>query len=190
MPKQARQGGFYYYRKEENIMAIKLSTGKVKFPIEFDNGTKDAIYFNPNDPDLMARFIGAKDKISQRVQEMNFDDIELNNDGEPVQVNNVDEIFDLPAEKLQAIEKQAEQASKAISEAKRIICEELDRAFDSNVSEVLFRYCSPLGIVDGNYYIIHVLNALTPEIQKHATKANAQADEKMKKHLNKYGYGK
>jgi hypothetical protein len=34
---------------------MKLSTGKVAFPIEFDNGDKQTIYFNPNDPDLMIR---------------------------------------------------------------------------------------------------------------------------------------
>ena len=37
-------------------MAMKLSTGKVAFPIEFDNGAKETIYFNPNDPDLFVRF--------------------------------------------------------------------------------------------------------------------------------------
>ena len=34
---------------------MKLSTGKVAFPIEFDNGDKQNIYFNPSDPDLAIR---------------------------------------------------------------------------------------------------------------------------------------
>ena len=171
-------------------MAIKLSTGKIKFPIEFDNGEKDAIYFNPNDPELATRFIEAKDKISKRVDELKFDDFELNNFGEPVNLASLESIMNLSEEQLEAMQKQTEQSIRIVQEAKAIICEELDRAFDSSVSHVLFKHCSPLGIVDGNYYILHVLNALTPEIQKNVSQANAKAEEKMKKHLSKYGYGK
>ena len=34
---------------------MKLNTGKQAFPIEFDNGDVQNIYFNPNDPDLAIR---------------------------------------------------------------------------------------------------------------------------------------
>ena len=56
-------------------MAMKLSTGKVAFPIEFDNGDKDCIYFNPNDPNLSIRLTDFQDKITERLKE--FDDIEF-----------------------------------------------------------------------------------------------------------------
>lgn len=170
-------------------MAIKLSTGKIAFPIEFDNGDKDCIYFNPNDPDLATRFIEAKDRISKRVEEMQFTDFELDNHGEPVVVSSFEEMMNLPEDKIAALKKQTEGAIKVVQEAKQIIFDELDTAFDSKVSAVLFKHCSPLGIVNGEYYILSVLNALTPEIQKNVEKANAQAEEKMKKHLKKYGYG-
>ena len=44
-------------------MAMKLSTGKIAFPIEFDNGDKDCIYFNPNDPNLSIRLKDFQDKL-------------------------------------------------------------------------------------------------------------------------------
>ena len=74
-------------------MAMKLSTGKVAFPIEFDNGDKDCIYFNPNDPDLATRLIESKDKIQKRIEEMNFDDIEMSNNGEAVAVDEIKSVF-------------------------------------------------------------------------------------------------
>ena len=62
-------------------MAMKLHTGKVAFPIEFDNGDKDCIYFNPNDPDLAARLIASRDKIQSRIDTMEFEDFEISNSG-------------------------------------------------------------------------------------------------------------
>ena len=74
---------------------MKLSTGKVAFPIEFDNGDKDCIYFNPNDPDLATRLIASKDKIQKRIEEMNFDDFEMSNNGEAVVVDEIKSVNDL-----------------------------------------------------------------------------------------------
>ena len=63
---------------------MKLNTGKIAFPIEFDNGDIQNIYFNPSDPELGTRLIKAKDLISSRIEEINMDDFKLSNDGEPV----------------------------------------------------------------------------------------------------------
>ena len=58
-------------------MAMKLSTGKVAFPIEFDNGDKDCIYFNPNDPNLAVRFTEFQDKVNERLKEFEDDVLSL-----------------------------------------------------------------------------------------------------------------
>ena len=62
-------------------MAMKLNTGKVAFPIEFDNGDKQTIYFNPNDPDLMVRFSNFETNLSSRIEK--FKDFELDEEGKP-----------------------------------------------------------------------------------------------------------
>ena len=36
-------------------MAMKLSTGKVAFPLQFDNGDVENIFINPHDAGLQAR---------------------------------------------------------------------------------------------------------------------------------------
>jgi hypothetical protein len=141
---------------------MKLSTGKIAFPIEFDNGDKQSIFFNPNDPDLMVRMKELGDRVNKKIGEI--DDIELSADGKPVGAEQV-EIFDM----MQCALK-----------------EELDYAFGGSVSGVVFKHCSPFAIVDGEYFVVQFIRAVTPEIEKCVKKANADVEKKMAKHIDKY----
>ena len=143
---------------------MKLSTGKVAFPIEFDNGDKDCIYFNPNDPNLFIRLKNFEENLQQRAKEIN--DIELNTEGEP---NSKDIVIIETFNKMQ-----------------NLIYEEIDKAFGGEISNVVFKYCSPFAIVQGEYFILQFVNAIKPEIEKQINKANASLEKKMAKHLNKY----
>ena len=143
-------------------MAMKLSTGKVAFPIEFDNGDKDCIYFNPNDPNLAVRFTEFQDKVNERLKE--FEDVDLTPDGEPEDFEFIERF-----KKMQAV-----------------LFEELDKAFDSKVSEIVFKHCSPFAIVQGDYFIMHFIEAISPEIEKNIKKSNAEAEKRMAKHTAKY----
>jgi hypothetical protein len=144
-------------------MAMKLSTGKVAFPIEFDNGDKDCIYFNPNDPNLAVRFTEFQDKVDERLKE--FEDVDLTPEGEPKDFEFIEKF-----KKMQAV-----------------LFEELDKAFGSKVSEIVFKHCSPFAIVQGDYFIMHFMEAITPEIEKNINKSNAEAEKRMAKHTAKYG---
>lgn len=165
---------------------MKLSTGKVAFPIEFDNGDVQNIYFNPSDPELATRLMAAKDKISAKVQNLNFDDFELSNSGEPIVIDTIDDVENLTDEQIMAISAKAERISKVVTETKQIIIDELNAAFDSDVSSVVFKYCSPFAIVNGNYFILNFLEAIAPEIKNYITKANKDVEKKMQKHIGKY----
>ena len=143
-------------------MAMKLSTGKVAFPIEFDNGAKETIYINPNDPDLFVRFSNFEKRVEDKLKDI--DDFELSADGTP----NNEELIG----KFESINK--------------VICEELDIAFASNVSDIVFKYCSPFAIVGGEYFLIQFVQAIRPEIEKHNKKANTELQKKMAKHTAKY----
>ena len=143
-------------------MAMKLSTGKLAFPIEFDNGAKETIYINPNDPDLFVRFSNFEKRVEDKLKDI--DDFELSADGTPSNEKMI--------EKFENINK--------------VICEELDVAFASNVSSVVFKYCSPFAIVGGEYFLIQFVKAIRPEIEKHNKKANVELQKKMAKHTDKY----
>lgn len=141
---------------------MKLSTGKVAFPIEFDNGDKQTIYFNPNDPDLMIRMKSLDEKVQDKIN--GLEDVELNEEGKPTQISQI-ETF----EKMQ-----------------NILKEELDYAFGGSVSAIVFKHCSPFAIVGGEYFVVQFIQAITPEIEKHIKKANADVEKRMAKHIDKY----
>ena len=142
---------------------MKLSTGKVAFPIEFDDGDKQTIYFNPNDPDLMIRMKSLDEKVQDKIN--GLEDVELNEEGKPTQISQI-ETF----EKMQ-----------------NILKEELDYAFGGSVSAIVFKHCSPFAIIGGEYFVVQFIEAITPEIEKHIKKANADVEKRMAKHLDKYG---
>lgn len=144
---------------------MKLSTGKVAFPIEFDNGDRQTIYFNPNDPNLFIRLKDFQSNLEKRTAELK--DVELKPDGTPMQ-----------SESAEIVE--------AFREMQKVICEEIDVAFGGDISEIVFKHCSPFAIVEGNYFILQFVEAITPEIERHIKKANADAEAKMKKHIAKY----
>jgi hypothetical protein len=143
-------------------MAMKLKTGLIAFPIEFDNGEKDKIYFNPNDPDLFVRFADFEGKMNNRLAEIK--DVELENDGTPK-------------------EKALVEMMRGINQA---ICEELDIAFGNKISDVVFKYCSPFAIVNGEYFLEQFVMAIRPEITKYNEKANLELQKKKQKHIEKY----
>lgn len=165
---------------------MKLSVGKIAFPIEFDNGDKDTIYFNPNDPDLATRLMNAKDNISKKLDNLNAEDFNLKNDGSAELPETIDGYEDLSDEQREALTNRAEAMTKMLDSTKNIICEEIDTAFNGDISSVVFKHCSPLAVVNGEYFIVQFLNAITPEIQKHIGKSNAEVEKRMSKHIAKY----
>lgn len=141
---------------------MKLNTGKIAFPIEFDNGDKQNIYFNPNDPDLAIRMKDFQGKVEARTKDL--EDLKLKPDGTP--------------EDVEAIED--------FRKIRNILCEELDVAFNGEISAVVFKHCSPFAVVNGDYFIMQFIEAIKPEIEKHIKKANAQVEQKMQKHIANY----
>lgn len=167
-------------------MALKLSTGREAFPIEFDNGDKDCIYFNPNDPDLAVRLMESRDKISERLEKLNYNELALKKGGDIEIPDNIDDISSLTEEQQEALTEMAEATSKMLEDTKKIICDELDTAFDSEISSVVFKHCSPFAVVNGEYFIVQFINAITPEVQKRINKSNKEVEKKISKHTGKY----
>ena len=143
-------------------MAMKLSTGKIAFPIEFDNGDKDCIYFNPNDPNLSIRLKDFQDNVNKKIK--NIKSFSLNAEGEPEDPDLIEDFRKIH----------------------NIICEEIDIAFGGEISKVVFKHCSPFAIVGGKQFIMQFIDAIKPEIEKHIKKANAEIEKKMQKHIAKY----
>lgn len=166
-------------------MSIKLNTGRVPFPIEFDNGDKATIYINPNDPDLGTRLIASREKISQKIDEIKFDEFSFE-DGITSQINTMHDLYNLPKEEADKIEANARVISKVIEKTKQIVCEELDAAFDAKVSEVAFKYCSPFAIVDGEYFVTSFITVLGEAIQRYKEQHQSNMANKYNKYVGKH----
>lgn len=141
---------------------MKLSTGKVAFPIEFDNGDKDCIYFNPSDPDFAIRISEFGYRIAEELK--NIENIDLDEHGNPK--NNL---------KIEEYKK-----------TRLAICNEVDRVFGAGTSATVFKHCSPFAIIGDEYFVEHFVGTITPEIEERIIASKEKVKEKMKKHLSKY----
>jgi hypothetical protein len=141
---------------------MKLKTGRIAFPIEFDNGDKEVIYFNPTDPEFMLRLKKLQSRLSEKAKQIT--DVELKADGTPVDSNNIE----------------------LVDKLNQAVKDEIDVAFGSSVSDAIFKYVSPFGIVDGEFYVVLFFEAITPEIEKYVKEAVAKYPQKYEKHVKKY----
>lgn len=157
---------------------MKLSTGKVTIPLQFDNGDVEHIMINPHDVGLQARIKGFEGAIRERLQKINFEKHkEAFVDG--VDISNLDfsKLMDMSAEELEKITKQTDAMAEIDKEIEKEFCAEIDNVFQSDVSSKAFKYVPPLAMVtDENgeceMYIMLVLKALAVEIQKYGNKMN------------------
>lgn len=141
---------------------MKLNTGKVAIPIEFDTGDVENIYFNPSDPDFAVRLKKMMANLEKYAEEMQ--DVELDENGKPTNDSLVDQFAEIQ-EKL---------------------TQEIDRAFKSEVSKVAFKHCSPFALINGELFVVQFFNAITPVLQMHIEKATKASAERKNKHIGKY----
>ena len=142
---------------------INLNTGKQEFVLNFDGEHIEKIYFNPCDPALMVRIKDFCDEAGRKISQL--DDIELDEHGKPK-----DESF-----------------IGTFGKMLDIVYTGIDKAFGSEISATVFKYCSPFARVSGGeYFFSAFVEAITPEIKHRVEKSTREKAEKMKKHIGKY----
>ena len=172
---------------------MKLSTGKVAFPIEFDNGDRQNIYFNPNDRGIQERIKGFEDAIDKRVKEIDLEKYKsrLTGNAVSIDIEDIDSLINMSPEDLQDLHNRVGAANEIEEEYNKAVREELDVVFGSKISDVVFKYCQPFDTVivedkDGGekreLYILHFLNWLMVELKKYGVENKSSVD----KHLSKY----
>lgn len=173
---------------------MKLSTGKVAFPIEFDNGDKAVIYFNPNDRGIQERIKGFEVSIENRIKQINLDKykerFEKATVGD-VDIDNPEKLLEMSQDELNALYERIDVLNGIDAEYNQAVRDELDVVFGSKISDIVFRYCQPFDTViiedeDGNIkremYITHFVHWLMVELKKYG----AENKSAMEKHLSKY----
>ena len=172
---------------------MKLSTGKVAFPIEFDNGDKAVIYFNPNDRGIQDRIQGFEASIERRIKEIDLEKYKsrFESNVPEIDLENTEKLFEMSADELKVLQERMSAVNEIEEEYNKAVKDELDVVFGGKVSDVAFRYCQPFDTVvvedeNGNekreMYIMHFLRWLMLELKKHG----AENKSAMDKHLAKY----
>ena len=172
---------------------MKLSTGKVAFPIEFDNGDKAVIYFNPNDRGIQDRIQGFEASIENRIKEIDLEKYKNRFEGNvpEIDLENPEKLFEMSADELKVLQGRMSAVNEIEEEYNKAVKDELDVVFGGKISAVAFRYCQPFDTVivedeNGNekreMYIMHFLRWLMIELKKYG----AENKTAMDKHLAKY----
>ena len=173
---------------------MKLSTGKVAFPLEFDNGDKAVIYFNPNDRGIQERIQGFEASIEKRIKEIDLEKYKSrfdNNVSVDFDIDNPEKLLEMSADELKTLQDRFDAVNEIEAEYNKAVKDELDIVFDSKISDVAFRYCQPFDTVvveneNGNenreMYIMHFIHWLMVELKKYG----AENKNAMDKHLAKY----
>ena len=172
---------------------MKLSTGKVGFPIEFDNGDKAVIYFNPNDRGIQERIKGFEASIEKRIKEIDLEKYKSRFEGNipEIDLDNPEKLLEMSAEELKNLQSRLDAVNEIEAEYNKAVKDELDVVFGSEISDVAFRYCQPFDTVivedeNGNekreMYIMHFIHWLMIELKKYG----AENKSAMDKHLAKY----
>lgn len=177
-------------------MAMKLSTGKVAFPIEFDNGDVETIYFNPNDREFIKRVMDFENSIEARTKEINIEKYKSQfDDGININLNIEDfsQIEKMSAEQIASLRKKVGAIVDIDAEYQQALKDELNDIFKSNISSQIFKYCEPMDMVltgevdeNGNekseMFIMQFIRAFGEEIKKYQAKISPA----MQKHIEKY----
>lgn len=175
---------------------MKLSTGKVAFPIEFDNGDEEIIYFNPNDRAFIKRVMDFESSIEKRTKQINIDKYKAQiDDGINVSLNfeDLSEIEKMSAEEIASLRKKIGAVVDIDAEYQQALKDELNDIFKSDISSQIFKYCQPMDMVftgevdeNGNekseMFIMQFIRAFGDEIKKYQAKVSPA----MQKHLGKY----
>lgn len=137
-----------------------IDTGLVEFVLPFDRGT-EKIYFNPNDLDF---FIRLTDMI-----------------------NGMSDIYD----KAHMEYENATDSMEKLEITRRLnekIKADFDNAFGNNVSDVIFKYVSPNGIIKSKsqYYPFYILEWLMPKIEEETGKTSRDTMSALEKAMSKH----
>jgi hypothetical protein len=170
---------------------MKLSTGKVAFKMEFDNGETGTIYINPNDRTIQERIKSFEKNVEEKVRQIDMDKYEKRlGDGLSVDITDIDAIFNLSAENLENLNEKMQVLNDIEKAYNDIVKKEFDEIFKSPVSEVAFKYCEPFDTIvyeeneeeKREIYIMQVLKWLGYELKAYAEKNSSAMD----KHIAKY----
>ena len=178
-------------------MAMKLSTGKVAFPIEFDNGDKSVIYFNPSDKEFREGFFNFESSLEERTKQIDLEKYKHrfeNSQNGNFELKSFDDMLALSVEELREMKKRLDVVEEIDAEYQNAIKSELNKIFKFDISSVIFKYCNPLDMIatqnengeeESIVYIMHFVKQFAQALEEHGAKNNSAMNKYMEKYPKK-----
>ena len=137
-----------------------IDTGLVEFKLPFDRGT-EKIYFNPNDLDFFIRLTDMINVMSDTYEKASTE-------------------YEKATDSMEKLE-----ITRRLNEK---IKADFDNAFGNNVSDVIFKYVSPNGIIKSKsqYYPFYILEWLMPKIEEETGKTSKATMSALEKAMSKH----
>lgn len=147
----------------EKTYKIDLSLGFKTFEVKFKEFDEPVyIQFNPADEDLPKRLFEAQKMIEEKTK--NLKEYSLDENGTP----------------------DTEVYIQSQNELNNIVYDAIDYAFGNQISEQIFRHCSPFAITDGNLFVLQFIEKISPVIEKIVKEESKKSNEHTNKYYAKY----
>lgn len=146
---------------ENQIQNILFDDGLKSFMVQ--NDPNRVIRFSPADYGLIERIDTAGKRMQDAVKKIGVD-IELRSNGEPL-------------EDIEAV-------AEVIREVNKVIFEQVDYIFNSQVSEIVFGNQSPVSTVKGKFLFENFMNAVTPYLVQELETEQKASNARIKKYTS------
>ena len=160
---------------------LNLNTGVKPIDINFGEIGSGRIYYNPNDTNFFKNLLNLQENIKKRIDELKSEDFDIDEFGNPI-ISSETEFSDLSDEEKQDYLNKMQWKLDVIDKTNKIFYEEIDKVFIGNASEVIFKYCNPLALIDGEFYISQFFGSLGKELKKVASQKQRKP---VSKHVKK-----
>lgn len=141
---------------------IKIDDGRKSFTINGD--PEKIISFNPTDTNLLVRYEQVKKTIEKAIKDM------------PEETDMKEEISEENLKKTSAILKKTD----------KLIKEQLNYLFDTDVSKVVFGNMNALSMANGEFLAVRFISAIEPIMKKEVLSAAKASEKRIAKHTAKY----
>ena len=79
-----------------------------------------------------------------------------------------------------------EEFTNNLREAEKVVHEKIDSIFNANVHEIIFNHQSPISLGGGEVFVMRVIDALLPIVEKEVKYEMQKSEKRMSKYTEKY----
>lgn len=162
---------------------------KHKFFFDFDvDGEKkrEIIEIDMTEKNISNKLFEVQNIVKKRIEELENNKADLTKYKLPEKIETIQDIENLSPEEVSGIKGVSKIYTDLTTNVEKIIIEEISNALGSDIS-CLFKYCSPLSVIDGVPFISLVLENLGEKmIDYYKNNNQSKIDWNKKSYLKKY----